>query len=286
MISKLQQFAENSVNWLDKIGEMVNRPSNFMHDRLDNIRFALQSDPTERSWTNRWKQLAGYSFGLVTFIAEQPINLVRKPITLVHNIVKSGAILLGMAAGSKSTICNKDKLKQTGKEILKNTVDLVIAAASCALAVTTVGTPAAVALGAASMGSVGTAVSVGHNLGIKAFCIAMFSSPTSPIGIAMNSEFLLESIWRRFDYKKKDPTKFNEHPQEFAELKKNYNIVKDPKIDIEAKRKAFLEMQKIKSELEELNPIIGRLKKAMGFKPKTLSKEIEMQTLSRKDRSL
>ena len=253
---------DNLVNFIKSKILRIDR----MHDALDAARMYLKTDPTEeRSIVKRLRQLRNFAFDTTIFIAKQPVNMVIKPVALLSNIVKAGLISTGMllneAKGEISNICSFTELKNTGKAILNDSRDSIIAWGSAMLIISGFGTPVAfaiggttatISLGAANFGAANAAVA-SMNTGLVE-AIAATSTPAA--SAVMSAEGVAEwGILRPVAYFALNPKRLfytKESESGKPELNPLGKRIKDEHlklakldIDIEVKRQAQAEIDKL-----------------------------------------
>jgi hypothetical protein len=230
-----------------------------MHNALDSTRMYLKTDPTEkRSFVKRLKQLRNFAFDITVFIAKQPVHMVVKPIAFAANIVKAGLMGAGMlvneARGEDSNICNSKQFKANAKQALGNLGESLVAWGTAALVVSGFGAPIAVSLFGANMSISLGAAKFGAAQPVASALNAGLGKAVAAIGTetgaaVMNTQGGLDFASRVWHYKALNPEELFHKEDGLNSLgekvQKLHQEASNPEVDIEVRRQAQKEVDKI-----------------------------------------
>ncbi len=232
-----------------------------VNNSLNKVRYYLKSDPTTRSATNRVKQLSGASFNLVTWFGKQCINIVRKPIALSFNILKTtiqtGILIKNYLTKNKeATESTKKILWQTVKETKKDLQDSIVAAIVLLSVAASEPLISLTTAALASAGIVGTGIATAVVLTAKANAI-INSTPGLAVQLGKDG---IQGIQVASKYNFTGPKLYS--PAEKNALETLYKIVKNSH-DIPLRQEALEKMNRLEEILEVEQLKKDRLGKAM-----------------------
>lgn len=200
------------------------------------------------------QQMFHFLYNVTEVLAKQPVNLIRKPISFVSNFIKAAAIGSLVVRG-KNDIYNKEDLKETGKEMLYNIRDGVMAVGIMATEELTLG---ATPVFLASMGmTAGGAATIGVANSLQASGAALASAALhNPISnMAMNIETVGKGAYLGIEHYFTTPetmdyiARKNGRKEEMEKLINLEKEFKDASMSIEERRAAHYEYNKSREEL-------------------------------------
>ena len=229
--------AESVVKGLDAADQAWKKVTEPGRARLDKLRMNWQTDPTQRSVANRFRQLR--NFTLLT-LPVQVANIPIKTVALLSHTVKAAAIGVGMARASslgyESKTCNTENLKKTGSDAKGTAWNLLVATT----VVSTVATVGAMGVGVPVL-AIGTAAIV--SAGVPAAVAAGLVK--ADVDLAVAKKLVIIGEYAKFNPK----TLAARAPEEFDNLKGHYADMQDQSLSINKRREA---QQKLKEEQEHL----------------------------------
>ncbi len=243
--------SEKIVNFVDtwggRVKNYIDKPIAYVTDII-NFKLQSSSKPIESTFNSTTLRVASRTaqktarmsgqaahllFNVSTFVAKQPFNAIRKPISMVANIAKYVAIR-NIPRDETNPNLHPNKLneaqKEAGWEAVKNARDTVIAWGTIVAGVMTLGA-APVALATLGVGVTGVSTIAGVNavqgLGVSAY--ALSQAPT--LTMAINAETVAKAAYLGAEHHFLTPEAMAKVAKEgeMADLKKQENIFKSGK---------------------------------------------------------
>jgi len=216
-------------------------------DSLNRARQYLKSDPTERSMTNRGKQLAGATLNVTVWFAKQCVNVIRKPIALTANVGKATYNTVALATDAlsgKDTQSRKAELWQNVKDAGRDLRESAVAGVTvfAAVAMAPIGAiPAAAAVLATGVGAVGVATAITATAHAGALMM------TAPGIAAQVGENALKAAYLKAEYNRTGPELYSEQEKgALGNLHKLMSTSTDPIL----KQQALETMNKLEEHLK------------------------------------